>query len=123
VRSYPWSQREESDMEGYANRLAHLVEELQRLDLRIRVQVQQVRRNVPGTTHEFKGFYIAEEEINAIMAADKPWETRSKSVPPDLIPLLEGRPGLKERIAARKAASQSAGNELRQHFTGSYQCL
>jgi hypothetical protein len=110
-------------MEGYANSLAHLVEELQRFDLRIRFQVQQVRRKVPGTTHEFKGCYIAEEEIDAILAADKPWETRPEHVPPDLIPLIEGRQALEERIAARKAASQSAGNELRQHFTGSCQCL
>jgi hypothetical protein len=105
--------RKESDMEGYANSLAHLVEELQRLDLIIRLQVQQVKRKAPGTTHEFKGFYIAEEEIDDILAADKPWETPPESVPPDLMPLIQVRQALEARIAARKAASQRAGIELR----------
>ena len=35
--------RKESDMEGYPNSLAHLVEELRRLDLMIRFQVEQVK--------------------------------------------------------------------------------
>jgi len=105
--------RKESDREGYPNSLAHLVEELRRLDLMIRFQVEQVKRMALGVTPEFKGLYIAEEEIDAILAADKPWDTPPQPVPPDLIPLIEDRQALEERIAARKAASQRAGTELR----------
>jgi ATP-dependent 26S proteasome regulatory subunit len=105
--------RKEADMEGYSTSLAHLVDEIQRLDLIIRLQVQQVKRKIPATTHEFRGLYIAEEEIDALLAVSKPWEPAQEPVPPELIPLLEARQTLEEHITTRKAISERAGTELR----------
>ena len=54
-----------------------------------------------------------EAAFDAILAAARPWDTPPPSVPSDLIPLLQDRQAIEERIAARKAVSQRAGTELR----------
>jgi len=57
-----------SHAKRFENSLEHLMAELERVDLRIRLRVWRNRqRNAQADDDEFRGLYISEEEIDALM--------------------------------------------------------
>lgn len=56
-------------MDLYASSLEHLLAELERLDLLIRVQVQRARQAAEGITDELAAFYIPEKEVDTLLKA------------------------------------------------------
>ena len=65
---------ERIQMEGYKTSLEHLIDELRRIELKIRLQVLRFRMLGRVTPDEFKGLCITEEEINSILSPD-PFES------------------------------------------------
>lgn len=53
----------------YKSSLEHLLEELQRIDLMVRLQVLQFRKANHGEVDQLRGLYISEEEINQLLKA------------------------------------------------------
>jgi SpoVK/Ycf46/Vps4 family AAA+-type ATPase len=100
-------------MASYENSVAHLLEELQRIDLTVRLQILRMRMQSATGQDDFRGLYIKEEEIDAILAAEVPFGATGGSMPPQLDPLMAQLSGLEQRIAARKALAHQSGTVLR----------
>jgi AAA+ superfamily predicted ATPase len=100
-------------VESYNNSLEHLLEELQRIDLLIRLQILRWRTTDQSGTDEFRGLCITEAEIDTMLAGDNAFGTRLESAPSPLDPLLDSYAALEATIAARKAASRRSGIVLR----------
>jgi AAA+ superfamily predicted ATPase len=100
-------------MNRFDSSLEHLLAELERIDLLLRLQVIRVRERYgePGSD-EFRGLYISEEEIDALMASGS---TNGESNSADLSdsPLAIRLRYLREEIAEKKAASLAADMRLR----------
>jgi len=100
-------------MSRFENSLEHLLAELERIDLRLRLQVLRMRERCsqPGGD-EFRGLYISEEEIDALVAGGSAHE---ESDSPDLSdsPLAIRLRHLRDEIAEKKAESLAAGVSLR----------
>ncbi|TET13156.1 MAG: ATP-binding protein [Dehalococcoidia bacterium] len=100
-------------MSRFENSLEHLLAELERIDLQLRLQVFRMRERYgqPGSD-EFRGLYISEEEIDALVASSA---AREESDYPDLSdsPLAIRLRHLRDEIAEKKAASLAAGVSLR----------
>jgi SpoVK/Ycf46/Vps4 family AAA+-type ATPase len=100
-------------MEYYATSLQHILAELERVDLLIRIQVWRARQ-IQQLDDEFQGFYISEREVDALMAepAGLPrWATE-----PGPISMAEVQTTLERMttgIAERKAESARLGISLR----------
>ncbi len=97
----------------YQNSLEHLMAELERIDVRLRLQIKRVRLQAEQPTDDqFRGLYISEEEIDTLVAgspvaqADASGSDLSNS--PEAIDLLR----LEEEIAEKKAASLASGMNL-----------
>ncbi len=85
--------------------------ELERIDLRLRLQVVRMRqRNGLSPDDEFRGLYISEEEIDALIANDA---SQTNSVDSGNSPQAAALSKLEEEIAARKAESLASGVNLR----------
>ena len=55
-------------MQHYTTSIQHVLAELERIDLLIRVQVWRARQ-LRAADEEFQGLYISEQEVNALLAA------------------------------------------------------
>ena len=62
---------EKKRVNGYKNSLEHLQEELRRIELLVHVGTLKFRTLSRAAPDEFKNLYIAEEEIDAILAGEK----------------------------------------------------
>lgn len=100
-------------MEPYATSGQHLLAELERIDLLIRVRVWQARQ-IHEADSEFQGLYISEQEVDALLAgpAGMPrWAALPAPVShPEVASALER---LAATIALRKAESARQGVTLR----------
>jgi hypothetical protein len=98
----------------YSTSLQHLLAELERLDLLIRVEVWRARRSA-GADEELAGLHIAEDEPDALL--DRPlgaptWATTP--LPPDLRETVQATlDRTAADVAERTAASVRAGVPLR----------
>ena len=64
---------EEGPAEAYGSSLEHLLDELGRIDLLLRAQIE--RRRASGSSHDdFRGLYISEEEVVDLLALHLPGE-------------------------------------------------
>ena len=100
-------------MEHYATSLQHILAELERVDLLIRVQVWRARQ-VQEADDEFQGLYISEREVDALMAepAGLPrWAT--VPAPRALAEVQAALAQIAAGIAQRKAESARRGITLR----------
>lgn len=100
---------------AYKNTLEHLLAELERIDLRLRLQVLSMRSlyDHPGI-QELRGLYISESEIDDILSTDASFQ----KVPPDTgdsLPrsLLERLRQVESEIQERKSETLRQGLTLR----------
>jgi AAA+ superfamily predicted ATPase len=100
-------------MVGYDTSLEHLLEELRRIDLMVRLQVHRFRTLGQSAPDDLRGLYIPEEEIDAILAGDGSFGFQAKIQAPQPQPLRAHLTALEARIAERKATSLQAGIPLR----------
>ena len=104
---------EEAGTEHYATSLQHILAELERIDLLIRVQVWRARQ-VQQANDEFQGLYISEQEVDALMA--EPAGLPRWATVPTPLSLAEVQAALDQMaagIAQRKAESARRGITLR----------
>src|SRR5690349_13161655 len=100
-------------MEPFADSSAHLLAELERIDLLIRSRVAHLRR-VQTEDEHFRGLYISEQEVDALLA-------RPLGAPQWLKAVEEGRLGdidatlldLEQVIETRRRLSLAEGVDLR----------
>lgn len=100
-------------MEGYKNSLEHILEELKRIDLIIRLQVLRFRMMGRETLDEFRGLYIKEEEIDAILAQGDSFEAKGEVETPQLGILRDQLSSLESKISEKKANGIREGTSLR----------
>ena len=100
-------------MEGYRNSLEHLIEELGRIEIKVRLQILKFRMTGRGAPDQFTGLCIKEEEIDSILAQEDPFETERQIESPQLKHLQDGLASLEAAISDRKARSMQAGASLR----------
>jgi hypothetical protein len=96
----------------YETSLQHVLAELERIDLLIRVQVWRARQ-LHQSDQEFQGLYISEQEVDDLLAepAGMPrWAVAARQGAADVPEALDG---LAQVLAARKAASEERGVVLR----------
>jgi SpoVK/Ycf46/Vps4 family AAA+-type ATPase len=99
--------------EYYATSLQHILAELERIDLLVRVQVWRARQ-VQQADDEFQGLYISEQEVDALMA--EPAGLPRWASAPAALSLTEVRASLDRMadvIAHYKAESARRGVTLR----------
>jgi hypothetical protein len=110
-------------MEQYRDSLAHILAELERLDLLISALVLVCRaRQLPQVEDEFQAFYVSSEEINALLAEPiglPRWAT--EQLPLSLPDVRESLEQISADIARRKKKSAEQGirlrlDELARHF-------
>ena len=94
----------------FASSLQHLLAELERIDLRIRVQVWRARQ-LHQRDEEFQGLYISEQEIDELLA--RPLGMPGWAVDPDRPDLEEALGELAAGLAARRAATAGTPVRLR----------
>lgn len=97
---------------GYENSLAHLLDELQRIELLLQREVLRMRRRAPEEMNATARMYISDEEVDALLAA------RDGATPPTAMSTEEGAvedhlTSLDAHLAERKSASFNAGLDLR----------
>ncbi|MCD4824718.1 MAG: hypothetical protein K8S55_08925, partial [Phycisphaerae bacterium] len=91
-------------MEHYATSLQHILAELERLDLLVRVQIGRARQ-MQASDAEFQGLYIPEQEVDALLAQPlgmPRWATVLASLPLEVRTALDRLAG---EISRRKAES------------------
>ncbi|MDY6918288.1 MAG: ATP-binding protein [Chloroflexota bacterium] len=110
---------EEKTATGFGTSLEHLLAELGRIDLMIRLRLHQARLRDPGTVEdEFRGLYISEGEVEAFLAGATPlfgddaWSCAGDAGVVAIEDALEQR---RREIARRKAVALSNGVEMRLH--------
>jgi len=99
-------------MEHYATSLQHILSELERIDLLVRVQVGRARQ-VQASDAEFQGFYIPEQEVDALLAQPlgmPRWMTVPATLPLEVWTALDRLAG---EISRRKAESARQNVTLR----------
>ncbi len=99
-------------MEHYATSLQHILAELERLDLLVRVQIGRARQ-MQASDAEFQGLYIPEQEVDALLAQPlgmPRWATVPSSFSLEVRTTLDRLAG---EIAQRKAESTRLGIILR----------
>jgi SpoVK/Ycf46/Vps4 family AAA+-type ATPase len=97
-------------MDAYATSLQHILAELARLDLLLRVQVWRVRHRPSGDQDGLRAFYIPEAEVDAILdesVGTPAWAT--VPLPPEMLEAVQAR---LDEITADVA--QSTAESLRQ---------
>lgn len=101
-------------MNRFENSLEHLMAELQRIDLRLRLQVLWMRqRNGQHNEDEFRGLYISEEEIDGLVAGGLAAEEPADQLAPGNSPLAVALRRSQAEIASRKTESLASGVSLR----------
>ncbi|MGR9086238.1 MAG: ATP-binding protein [Gammaproteobacteria bacterium] len=99
-------------MDYFIDSTNHLLAELERIDLLIRVQVARARQFY-SQDEQFRGLYISEEELNALLVqpAGRPrWLPQANGDAAQPNPSLQA---LKHQIAQKKQSSAERGIELR----------
>jgi SpoVK/Ycf46/Vps4 family AAA+-type ATPase len=94
----------------------HLLAELTRIDLLVRLRVLQLRQVDPHPDDEFRGLYISEEEVDALLATPTgatSWTLAGKQPSQQIYSLRETLDRLTAQIAVRGKDSLQAGVELR----------
>ena len=100
-------------MDFFASSQQHILAELERIDVLIRTQVWQARR-IQQVDEHFQGLYIADEEVDAMLAepAGLPrWANPAGAS--DRVPLHAALARIAARIEQRKAKTRQHGVELR----------
>lgn len=97
---------------AYENSLEHLVEELRRIDLIIRLYLDIWRADHQQGADDFQGLYISEDEVNAILQT-LPYELKL-NIGHDLE--LEKIKTITSEINRKKIESIGKGKELRLHI-------
>jgi ATP-dependent 26S proteasome regulatory subunit len=100
-------------MDPFADSTAHLLAELERIDLMIRARVAHLRRTQVEDEH-FRGLYISEDEVDALLArplGQPQWLERGDAG--RLTGLDDALQELTAAIARRRAASLQQGIDLR----------
>jgi len=99
-------------MRGFENSMAHLMAEIERMDLRIRMQILRWRERIgQAADDEFRGLYISEQEMDSLLATGPvPSAPETSSL---ASPLSRSLQRIEAEIAARKAESLREGTALR----------
>src|SRR5262245_28497431 len=95
-----------STMVGYQSSQEHLLEELRRIDLMIRLQVLRLRLRGHAAMDDFRGLYIKEEEIDAILGQASPFDAGRGIDSTQLSPLLAQLAAMEGRVSHRTNTSQ-----------------
>jgi len=101
--------------EPFADSADHLLAELERIDLLIRSRVARLRR-VQSQDENFRGLYISEEEVDALLARPlgaPQWLQGTEGEGDGLADVDAALRALEETIAARRAESLARGIDLR----------
>jgi SpoVK/Ycf46/Vps4 family AAA+-type ATPase len=112
---------QQTGTEYYTSSLEHILAELERIDLLIRVQVWRARQ-VQASDEGFRGFYLSEEEVQALM--DQPVGLPRWATVPGPLSMAEVQAALEQISASnarRKVESARRGiilrlDELADHF-------
>jgi SpoVK/Ycf46/Vps4 family AAA+-type ATPase len=112
-RSEFFKANHETNMAGYSSSVEHLLEELQRIDLLVRLQIRRFRMLGRAGQDDFRGLYIKEEEIDALLADEVPFRATGGIEPPQLDPLLDQLSALECQIADKKVITLRSGAVLR----------
>ena len=107
---------------GFETSLEHLLAELQRIDLKLRLRVLEARLLEDGKANdEFRGLYVSAEEVDSLAGSINPLfmdDATSDLGSPTLASLLNSLHRLEEEIARRKAQDLKEGTTLRLHRLG-----
>jgi hypothetical protein len=96
----------------YKNNLEHILEELNRIDTIIRLYYEKSKSDHVGSSQEFQGLYISEDEINAILQTPL-FESKAYARSAQEHERIEKITG---EINTKKAESIKQGKELRIHI-------
>jgi len=99
-------------VQPYAQTTEHLLAELERIDLLIRSRVTHLRQ-VQGEDEHFRGLYISEKEVDALLERPLGAPQWLHAQGPALGDIDEKLAGLHERLGTRSRLSQQRGVELR----------
>ena len=99
-------------MQAYADSAAHLLAELERIDLLIRSRVAHLRR-VQAEDEHFRGLYISENEVDALLARPLGAPQWLQAAGPALDAVDAALAGLHQRLAARQRLSLERDVALR----------
>jgi hypothetical protein len=91
----------------YETNMQHILEELKRIDLMIYQQIQRIRQKIEDVD-EFRGLYISEEEIDAILYNTYPANDADQHIQT----LVERIAELEQEIAEKKGWSLRRGVTL-----------
>lgn len=101
-------------MNMFENSLEHLMAELERIDLLLRLQVMRVRqRNSQSNEDEFRGLYISEEDVAVLMARGLAVDDRADAPTASDSHFTVTLPRLEEEIAFKTAESLAGGVSLK----------
>ncbi|MBE0479550.1 MAG: hypothetical protein IBX68_01070, partial [Dehalococcoidia bacterium] len=99
-------------MGEFKSSLQHLMAELERVDLRLRLRVHRIRqKNGQRGEDEFRGLYISEDDLDSLMADGV--ATRDTAAPEDDPSLVLAQGRLEKEVARRKRGSAANGVRLR----------
>lgn len=97
-------------MPAYRNNIEHLLEELNRIDLLVRLSLEKRKDNYQDDTEVYQGLYISEDEVDIILQAP----TLKKEVHSDVE--LSKIEAIACKIKNKEAESIDKGKELRLHI-------
>jgi len=113
---------EEKATGGFETSLEHLLAELQRIDLKLRLRVLEARLREDGKADdEFRGLYVSAEEVDAMAGGLFPLfldDGASDLNDSTLASVVDALRWLEEELAHRKAHSLREGRTLRLHRLG-----
>ena len=99
--------------QAFASSVEHLLAELERIDLLIRARVAHLRR-VHGEDEHFRGLYIPEHEVDALLCKPLGVPQWLEATQPSRWAQIEARlQALDEALQARKREAMARGVELR----------
>ncbi len=99
-------------MTAYENNLEHLLDELQRIDLIVRLHLEKYRAHNQESTDYFQGLYVSEDEVNTILQT-LPYELKVNAGHGIE---LEKIKTISNEIKRKKIESIEKGKELRLHI-------
>ncbi|MGA1871562.1 MAG: AAA family ATPase [bacterium] len=105
--------KEKELMAAYRASLEHLLDELQRIDMLIRIQVIIFRLKGKGVMDEFQGLCIEEKDIDSILLDEDPFRIEGIKELPQFKAFFDNLERIEKRIAHKKEASLQMGIELR----------